>query len=123
VEVDRDAPQSDRGRYLAPLALDRLQYAEKLGHPADQQALVIHIDPGPSVCREYDVVSGTDRHAHAGGFPPVNPLTNCEHDAVLRWRFGGPLGYHEPRLPHPLGLEFLDHYSVEERFEGVTGHG
>ena len=60
------------------------------------------------------MIAGRDRHLDAGLRPPVETAADSEHDSVLRRRLVGAGGHDEPRLTHPIGLEFLDHDAVEE---------
>ena len=69
-------------RALAAL-LELLEHAQQLAHAADQQALLLDLDPDARGGREDDVVAGHDRHLHAHAAPPVEPGPDRQHDAVL----------------------------------------
>ncbi len=66
-----------------------LEHAEQLPDPADQQPLLLDLDPGARRGREHDVVPGLDRHPHADVVPPVQSRADREHDPLLRRRLVG----------------------------------
>lgn len=98
----------------APLT-DLLQHAEQIGHPADEEALLVYLDPSAGGSREDDVVAGNYRHRDAGLLPPVETRADGEDDALLgRWLVG-PLGDHQARAPDAIRIQLLDHHTVEDR--------
>ena len=100
-----------------------VEHTEQLGDPADEQALVIDINPGAGLGRKDHVVAGLDWHPHPCGLPPVDALADRQNDAVLGWRLGGAGRNDEAGLAHHSRLELLDHNPVKEGFHLVLGHG
>ena len=94
--------------------LDELEHAEQLADAADEQPLLLDVDPGAGREREDDVVAGRHRHLDPGLRPPVEPRPDREHDPVLGRRLVGAGGDQQARLADPVGLELLDHDAVEE---------
>jgi hypothetical protein len=103
--------------------LDELQDAEQFPDAADQQPLLLDLDPGAGGEREHDVIAGGDRHLYAGLRPPVKPAADSEHDPVLRRWLVCALWHHEAGLPDPVGLELLDHHAVEKGAERLSHQG
>jgi very-short-patch-repair endonuclease len=54
-------------------------------------------------------------HLDPGLLPPVEPRPDREHDPLLRGRIMGAGGHDESGPAHPVLIELLDHYLVEER--------
>lgn len=95
--------------------LDLLQHTQQLAHAADQQALLVDLDPRPGRSGEDNVIAGLDRHVHAHVIPPVEARADREHDPVLRWRFVRAWRHEQSGSPHTVGIQLLDHYAIEER--------
>ena len=72
------------GRALVALS-QRLEHAEQLPHPADQQPLLVDLHPDARRGGEDDVVAGLDRHVDACTLPPVEARPDRQHDALLGW--------------------------------------
>src|SRR4051812_9571368 len=106
------------GGGVARLA-DLFEDAEDLADAADQQALLVDIDPRARRGVEDDVVAGRDRHAHADVVPPVQALADREDDPVLGRRLVGAGRHEQPRAAEALRLELLDHHAVEEGTQEV----
>ena len=83
VGVGEDAAIVAGGIAAAALALGRrgLDHAEDLAHAADQQALVLDLDPHAGRAREDDVVAGLDRHLEVRQVR--RPVAGGEHDALV----------------------------------------
>ena len=116
--ADRRMLESKRSgdRRAVPVAQrGRLEHAEQLGHSADQEPLLVDFDPGPGGGGEDDVVAGLDRHLDPGARPPVQAGPDREHDPLLGRRLVGAGRDHQPRAPHPVLIQLLDHDLVEER--------
>src|SRR5829696_867054 len=86
-----------------------LEHAEQLAHAADEQALLVDLDPGAGRGVEDHVVAGMHRHADADVLPPVEARADREHDPLLRRRVVAAGRDHEAGAPHPVGVELLDH--------------
>ena len=56
---------------LGWIRAERLEGAEDLANPADEQALLVHLDPDARRGGEDHVVAGLHRHLDAGVLPPV----------------------------------------------------
>src|SRR5271167_3594036 len=80
--------------------LDDLEDPEQFADAADQQALLVDVDPDAGREREDDVVAGPDGHLDAGLAPPVAAAADGEHDAVLGGRLVRAGGDDEPGLAH-----------------------
>ena len=91
-----------------------LEHAEQLADAADQQLLLVDLDPDAGRGGEDDVVARADGHGHAGGLPPVDPRPDREHDPVLGRRLVRARRHDEARLADPVRLELLDDHPVEE---------
>src|SRR5206468_5330529 len=113
-------------RELAPRALGAGLVAQEdtqqLGHPTDEQSLLVDLDPRTGRRRKDDMVSRTDRHLQAGRRPPVDSRADREDDPMLgRWLVGAG-GDDDPRAAEAVRLELLDHDPVEQRTE-LMSHG
>ena len=60
------------------------------------------------------MVAGAHRHLHAGLTPPVEPGTDGEHNAVLRWRLVRAGSDDKARVAHAIGFELLDHDAIKK---------
>src|SRR4051795_690635 len=85
-----------------------LEDAEQLADTADEQALLVDLDPRTRARREDDVVAAPDRHADARVLPPVQPRPDGEDDPVLRRRLMRARRHKQARLADAVGLELLD---------------
>jgi hypothetical protein len=66
------------------------------------------------------VVARFDGHLDADVVPPVEARSDRQDDPVLwRW-FVRTRRHQQPRAPDTIGIEFLDHYTVEEWSQLVT---
>ena len=93
----------------------RLEHAQQLTDPADEQPLLVDLDPGTRRGREDDVVAGLDRHPHADVIPPVEARADRQHDSLLRRRLVGAGGHQQAGAPDAVRIELLDHDAVEQR--------
>ena len=100
--------------------LDLLQDAEQLTDAADEQPLLVDLDPRARRGGEHDVVPRLDRHPHAHVVPPVQAGPDGEHDPVLGRRLVGARGHEQPGPADPVGIELLDDHAVEQWAELAT---
>ena len=94
--------------------LDRFEHAEQLTHAADQEPLLVDLDPHAGGRRKHDVIAGPDRHRDPDVLPPVQSGPDREHDAVQRWRFLRARRHDQPGTSNPIGVELLDYDAIEE---------
>src|SRR3954454_156078 len=104
---------------LVALFADLFEDPEDLADTADQQALLVDVDPRAGRGMEDDVVAWGDRHAHADVVPPVQALADREDDPVLGRRLVGAGRDEQPGAAEALRLELLDHHAVEEGAQEV----
>src|SRR5690606_27527616 len=71
---------------------------------------------------EDHVVARPDGHLDAGGLPPVDALTDRQHDPVLRRGLRSTRRYDQTGVAHAVRVELLDHDLVKERAEKLLGH-
>ena len=90
-------------------------------HSADEQALLVDLDPGARRSVEDDVVAGLDGHPDADVLPPVEPRPDREDDPLLRRRVVAARRDDEAGAPHAVGVELLYHDAVEQRPQLVAG--
>ena len=95
------------------------EHPQQLAHAAHEQALLVDLDPGAGGGRKDDVVAGLHRHLDPCLLPPVQSGANREHDPLLRRRVVASRRHHQARASHAVGIELLDHHSVEQRPELV----
>ena len=81
---------------------------------ADEQPLLLDLDPDARAAGEDHVVAGRDRHLDAHAAPPVEPGADREHDPVLRRRLVLARRQEQPGAPDAVRIELLDHHLVEE---------
>ena len=83
---------------LAPFVRERgrFEHAEQLPDAADQQPLLVDLDPDPGARREDDVVARADRHLDPGLGPPVEAGTDREDHPLLGRRLMGAGGTTSP---------------------------
>src|SRR3954454_3252586 len=108
---------------LVALFADLFEDPEDLADTADQQALLVDVDPRAGRGMEDDVVAWGDRHAEADVLPPVLALADREHDPVLGRRLVGAGRDEQPGAAEPLGLELLDDHAVEEGAQEMLHRG
>src|SRR4051794_8582020 len=97
-----------------------LEHAEQLAHAADQQPLLVDLDPRARAGREDDVVARPDRHPDPCALPPIETRPDGEDDPVLRRRLVRSGGHEQPRLADAVGLELLDDDAIEKRAKVVA---
>ena len=100
--------------------LERLQHAEQLADAADEQALLLDLDPDAGRRGEDDVVAGADRHVQALRLPPVDARADRQHDPVLGRRLVVAGRHDEAGAPDPVGIQLLDDHPVEQWAQLVT---
>lgn len=99
-----------------------LENSEKLGHPADQQAFLINLDPVSGRRRKDHMISRANRHPDSGAFPPVNSLADRQNDPVLGRGLGRAGRNDETGVPHPVRFKFLDNDTVKKGFQKMLCH-
>src|SRR4051812_41704734 len=94
--------------------------AEQLADAADEQPLLVDLDPRTRAGREHDVIAALDRHPDPRALPPVQAGADRQDDPVLRRPLVRAGGNEQARLADPVGLELLDDDAVEEWAEEVA---
>ena len=95
-------------------------HAEQLTDAADQQPLLVDLDPDAGGRREHHVVADLHGHRDSGRLPPVDARPDRQHDPVLRRRLVLAGGHDQTRPAYAVGVELLYDNPVEERFQLVT---
>jgi hypothetical protein len=93
--------------------IDVLEDAEQLADAADEQPLLVDLDPRAGGSWEHDVVPGSHRHLHADVIPPIEPGADGQHDAVLGRRLVAARWNEQPRSAYAIRIKLLDHDTVE----------
>ena len=114
-----------RGKWppaAARAILDALKDAQQLPDPADQESLLIDLNPGSRRGREDHVIAWLDGHLDPDVVPPIESRANRQHDSVLGRRFVGAGRDHETRAANAVGIELLDHNAIE-KWSQLVAHG
>jgi hypothetical protein len=94
--------------------------AKKFADAADEQTLLVDLDPGTGRRREHDVITAVDRHFDADVVPPIEARADREHDPVLGWRLVVTGRNQKAGATYPIRVELLDHDSIEEGTQFVA---
>src|SRR5688500_15308347 len=126
------SPRATRGPGSSGVGpgLERLEDPEELADAADEEPLLVDLDPDAGRRREDDVVAGLHRHLDPGLFPPVEAGTDREHDSLLRRRLVASRRHDQARAADAVRVELLDDDLVEQgaelvanRFESLSAGG
>jgi hypothetical protein len=106
-------PGSERATATAGAVLDLVEHAQKLPDAADEQALLVDLDPRPGSCRKHHVIARLDRHHDSDVVPPIETRPDREHDPLLGRRLVGSGRDQQPGAPYAVRIELLDDNSVK----------